>query len=442
MAAGTMTPAGGAAATQPVIPAGQLTPAQLTAIVEQLTPIQARFRQASTFLQSDLNQASFSLTAPTQTQNGKSTGLAVRLISEWNVTITVANSATTAGTFNVSPWFPWNLIANTNVSINGGAATYSCSGLGALFSMLRIRRASRLLGVQGGFGQALSPALVRYTFGSNLTPTSAAATDRYLGGVKSVSVAASASSNNTFVITFYTVEKLTLDKDSLLGALPVQNQSTSVAVNRQIQSALSGTRNDYSMPFSSAAAGLTFTLTTCTVDTTYEFASVPADSSIYQGIITHAYECIEQPSNTVVSTGAKALNYAPPLNKLLVAAHIFGVDTNGAVIAAFDATNGLGNFFLQYNAGTVTPAMRHAGRDRLDKFLSYGDDPVYIPGWRLWDGEDTSDSLTESDNMGWLNTYVVADPNLYYDVGSSAAVTLTFSALREAVVRGAVTTVG
>jgi hypothetical protein len=434
----------GPTSTQPVVPAGQLTPADIQAIVEQLTPIQARFRQASTFLQADLDQKSFTLTANTTSAAGKSVGLAVRLITEWNITVTVANAVTTTQTVNVSPLFPWNFIANTNVSINGGAATYSSGGIQTLSQMLRFRKVARLLTLLGGQGYAIDPALYRTTLGSNLTASATAGvSDRWLSGIKTLQAAASASSLNTIAVVFYTFENLVLSKDSLLGALPLQNQSTSVAVNRQIVSSITpGTRNDYSAPFYTTNANLTLTLTTCTADTTYEFASVPQDPSLYLGIIRNAFEFVEQPNKTVSTTGVKALDFGIPINKYIVALHMFLTDSSGVAGLMFDSTNGLGNQYLQYNAATVTPITRHAGRQRADAFLTYGDDPAFLPGVRIWDGEDSADNITESDNMMWLNTYAVADPHLFYDVGSSFSTTGTFSTAREAIVRGAVTTIG
>ena len=434
---------GGPTAGQPVPPQGNLTPADIQAIVTELTPLQSRFRQASTFLKSDLSQASFTLAAPTVPVNGSSVGLAVRLITEWNFVITVVNGVSSAEVFTFSPLFPWNLVQNTQVSINGGAATFSAGGLATLASMLRTRKGTLIPSTSGGFGLAISPALCTLTLGSNLTATNATVATPKLGGIASISVAGSASTLNTITGRFYTVERLVLDKDSLLGALPLQNQSTNVQITRRIVSALSGTRNDLSMPFYTAGADLTFTLTSMTADTTYEFASVPADPSLYSAMVRNSFQIIEQSALTTAAVGAQSLKYNIPTNLYLLALHLLTVDTNGAVLPAFNATTGLGDLAVAYNAQTVTPVKLHANRQRADQFLSYGHDVGYIfPGWRLWDGEDTSDDITASDNMGWLDSYSAANPQLLFDVGATAGVTLTSNVVREAVVAGAVTQVG
>ncbi|MCL4499969.1 MAG: hypothetical protein M1335_07000, partial [Chloroflexi bacterium] len=282
--------------TQPVVPNGALTPADIQAIVESMTPIQARFRQQSSFLKVTLAQAKFTALGQNVPTTMSSVGLGVRAITEWNATITVANSATTAATFTVSPNFPFNLISNTSIQINGGATVYSASGVAGLDVQTRQRKGSRrFTSVQSGWAAALGPSLdpsiiSTNTLGSNLTPTNGTAIAPKMSGVASVSVAASASSSNTWVLKWVTIEKLALDKDSLLGALPLQNNSTFVQIARSIQGALSGTRNDMTMPFYSAGASLTFTLTTLTADTTYEFCSVPADASLYQAMISNSYQ--------------------------------------------------------------------------------------------------------------------------------------------------------
>ena len=113
-------PPSGMTATQPVVPAGQLTPADIQAITEALTPIQAQFRQQSTFMKVDLDQASWSTLGDTKYTKISNVGLGVRCITEWNLTITIANTATTAATFNVSPLFPYNFIVTTNSGKSGG----------------------------------------------------------------------------------------------------------------------------------------------------------------------------------------------------------------------------------------------------------------------------------------------------------------------------------
>lgn len=441
-------PGGGMTATQPIVPAANLTPADIQAIVEQLTPIQSRFRQQSSFLEIALDQANFTALGQQKPVQIRNVGLGVQLRTEWNVTITVANGSTAAQTFVVSPAFPLNLITNTQIQINGGATVYSASGLGGLDVETRQRRGSRKFTAQqtlwnAALGLSLDPAILQVnTLGSNLTATNSAATTANFTGVTSISVAGSASTNNTWVLRFVTIEKVAYDYDSLLGALPLQNNSTFIQVARQIVGALSGTRNDFNMPFSSAGGNLTFTLTTLTADSTYQFVSVPSDPSLYAGMIANSYQVQEQQAISVTSTGSKAFVYNIPQNLFLVAAHIRGVDTNGAFIKGYDSSSGLGDLYVQYNGGSIIPVTQKVYRARAHQYMSYDFDPVVFLGYRLWDGDDTSDDIVSTDNMGWLDTYATASPQIAADVGSSASTNLTMSVCREQVVAGAVQQVG
>lgn len=429
-------PPGGFTATQPVEPT--ITPADIAQIVEQLTPIQQRFRKASSPLSVSLPQVSFSALGQQAPTRISSVGLGTRIVSHWHLEITVANSDAAAETFDVSPLFPYNVVANTTVQINGGATVYSAGGLGTLAAMTRQRRGSRRLSNAGGFGPALDPSLVRVSLGSELTATNAGNADKYLSGIKSVSVAASASSNNVITVDFYTVEKLCLDRDSLLGALPLQNGSTYANLVRQIVGALSGTRNDLSMPFYTAGSSLTFSLTKCTVDSTYEFWSVPSDPSLYQAMIANSYQVQEQTAINTASTGAGAFVYNLPQNIYLLAASMYTVDSSGIALPFAD----LDPIKIVYNAGSIVPVAQYQGRQRASQYLSYDADPDNIAGLRFWDGEDTSDDINATDDAGWLDTYSAASPQIVADVASGASTALTTNITREQVVAGAVQSIG
>lgn len=454
-------PGAGMTATQPAQPVGQTVPTDVQALVEQLTPIQQRFRAQSTFIRVAQPQQSFTALGQQLQAQVSNVGLAVRVWTEWNVTITVANGATSAETFNVSPNFPYNLILNTSLLINGGAASYSAGGIATLARMLRKRRGSgrqQFIGVMssapaGSWGPALDYSLLRVALGSNLTGTNNNTTQPYLSGIKSVSVAGSASTNNTITMTFITCEWLVLDIDSLVGALPLQNNATFTSLSRQIQGALNvatANRDDLNAPFYGAGADLTFTLTACTADYLYEFASVPQDPSLYQGLIANSYQVQEVQKFTVATTGVEAFSYNIPQNQFAVALHILARDGNGAVVPGYgqlltnglSPTVGLNDLKIVYNAASVRPILQKPNRERAAQFLTYDYDPFILPGHRLWDGEDSSDDINAADQMSWLDCYSTATPQLLIDVGSGVTTSLVSNIAREAVIAGAVQQVG
>lgn len=451
-------PAGGMTATQPIQPPGQTVPTDVQALVEQLTPIQQRFRAQSTFIRVTQPQQSFTALGQQLPQQVSNVGLAVRVWTEWNVVITVANAATSAEVFNVSPLFPYNLILNTSILINGGAASYSAGGVATLSRMLRKRRGSGrqqftgLIGTPpaGSWGPSLDYSLSRMILGSNLTATNNNNTQPYLSGVKSISVAGSASTLNTISLTFITCEWLVLDIDSLVGALPLQNNATYTNLSRQIQASLATTRDDLNVPFYTAGADLTFTLTSCTADTLYEFASVPSDPSLYQGLIANSYQLQEVQKFTVAATGVEAFSYNIPQNQFAVALHVIARDGNGVALPAYgqqlavglNPTAGLNDLKIVYNAASVRPILQKPNRERAAQYLTYDYDPFVLPGVRRWDGEDSSDDINAADQMSWLDCYSTATPQLLIDIGSGVATSLVANIAREAVIAGSVQQVG
>src|SRR5437588_13108355 len=105
-------PAGGPTATQPVPPS--LTPGEIAALVEQMTPVVARFRQASSPMKVSLDSQSLNLGG----QQGiriASVGLGIRTITHWSVVLNLVNGAGGAQVVNLSNVFPYNLIANSRV---------------------------------------------------------------------------------------------------------------------------------------------------------------------------------------------------------------------------------------------------------------------------------------------------------------------------------------
>jgi len=430
-------PAGGPTATQPVPPS--LTPGEIAALVEQMTPVVARFRQASSPMKVSLDSQSLNLGG----QQGiriASVGLGIRTITHWSVVLNLVNGAGGAQVVNLSNVFPYNLIANSRVQINGGATVFSAGGLGTFAVMTRNRQSTWKLDGTSGFGPALNKSLVKTTVGANLTPTNVGQAGNF-SGIASLSIAA--NSTGVLTVDFYTIEKLALDRESLLGALPLQNNSTYATLTRQIVSnAIGAGPNNHSFPLFTAGAvpgTLTHNLT-ATISSTYDFWSVPSDPGLYQEMVFNSYQVQEQTNLTVSATGSGALVYNIPQNQYLVAAHIWSFDSAGNLLPA--DVGGLSFLKLQYNAGGVIPVQHFADRERAAQFIDYADDRQAVGGYRLWDGEDTTEDLTDADQAGWIDTYAAATPQLVADVASGLGTPITYSLTRESVVAGAVQVVG
>jgi len=425
-------PTGGTTATQPVPPT--TTPADIQALIEELTPVIAKFRAQSSQLQASLKQVVLTGQVQGSTRIA-SVGLGYALETEHVMALTLDNTATAAVSVDVSPLFPFNLLAKTEVAINGGATVFSADGVGTLYTGARSRTGFFKLSTEGGFGPALPPSTLRISLPSGITATNTDANVRSLSGIASLSVAASTSA--TITMTFYTYERLVLDELSMLGALPLQNNSTWADLTRQ-QNAPLGTNQRSGLYI---AAGVPSTLTatlTDTVNTTYDFCSVPSDPALYTDMVQNSFQIQQAQNLTADATGAEALTYDIPQNNYLVALHVNAYDGNGASLQP----QSIDPLRLEYNAGGIKPIVRYAGRQRARIQRNYGDDRMGNPGYWLFDGEDTTGNIKAADNMGWLDTYMAATPQIVADILSTVATPVNFSVTREAVVAGSVSVVG
>jgi len=124
----------------------------------------------------------------------------------------------------------------------------------------------------------------------------------------------------------------------------------------------------------------------------------------------------------------------------MVAAHLWGFDTQGNLIPA--DSGGLPLLKLVYNAQSIQPVVHFADRERAAQFLDYDDDRQFVGGYRFWDGEDTTEMIQMADQAGWIDTYAAATPQIVADVAAGLLTPLTYSITRESVVAGAVQVVG
>jgi hypothetical protein len=431
-------PTQGTSATQPVPPA--LTPADIDALVDAMAPTVAKFRDQSSPLKVALDQQVLSL-GDSKPIRIASVGLGVRVISHHSCVINLINAAGGAVVVNFSDVFPFNLIRQTQIQINGGATVYAADGL-ATFAVMTRNKPGAWETYQGpsGFGPGLSKALVKITNGANSTITNRANPGNF-SGLASTSIAL--TSTGVITAEFWTVEKLCLDRQSLLGMLPLQNNSTYATLTRQlVNSAVGAGPNNHAFPMFTAGAvpgTLTHTVTD-TVTSTYDFWSVPGDPGLYQEMVQNSYQVQQQQSIAVAVTGPAALSYNVPQNQFMVAAHIWAFDSQGNLLP--QDSGGISLLQLLYNAGSVRPVQHFADRERAAQFLDYGDDRQFVGGYRFWDGEDTTELIQLADQAGWIDTYLAATPQLVGDIAAGLNVPLTLSITRESVVAGAVQVVG
>lgn len=424
-------PTAGQTAQQPIAPTNANT--SVDALIESFAAAIADFRKSSSPEQVDIDQVVLT-PGITKTARIPSVGLGYLLESEHSLTITLSNTAGTAQTVNVSPWFPFNVLANTNVQLNGGNVVYNCDGPSGLLVAARPRRG--VLDISGG---SISPALAKVTISGSGVTTTAATAGTSISGYASMSIPAT-TGVATITATFITNEKLAFSEDSLLGALALQNNQVFAPVARTLVGSVLGD-NAQSPLYTSGAVPATLTASGVqdTVSSSYDFWSVPLDSALYQAMIGNAYKVLQEPANTVSATGSGALKYNIPQNELVTALHLIASDDNGDYL---DTITALPYYQIKFGGGTFIPTQQHANRSRAQHLFTYGSDVSNLPGYQLWDGNATSDQITASDEAGWLDTYTAASPQFISDVLAGTVTPLTYSVTRESVVLGAVQTIG
>jgi hypothetical protein len=442
-----------------------MTPADISALVDQLIPAVQKFRASSTIEPATLNTAAWANQGDQVITQIASVGLGIRVNSHHHFAITLKNAGTAAETVTLSPYFPFNLISNTSVSINGGATVYSASGVGGLLVSGRRKRGFFRLSADGGVGPQLSPAKCLVNVGANGTITNSALGDMPapLSGIRSISIAAGTSCVVT--VDFETVEWFVLDEESFLGALPLQNNSTYAIMTRTLAPTfVSTSAEDQTFPFFAAGADVTVNDGTAghytgNTKSQYWFASVPTDASLYTAMVSNSYQVVEQ-AGVQGTAAVGGLTYNIPQNIYLVALHrllvdgdnsyvMFGSgeagsqtarDPDGVYLTAVNQSN---KRVIQYNGGSVIPTVQFPYRARSRCWEQYNADLMALAGYLLWDGEDTSNDIqAATDNMGWIDCYNVASPQSVEDLGASIEGTPVARFIREVVVAGSVSVVG
>ncbi len=437
-------PAGGVESLQPA-PATAL-PQSIEQLIEMLTPAITAFRRASVPMSTQLDQgilgsASQSGLGAVSTIRIDNVGLGYRIVREHVDTYVFTNALTTGPeTVDISPWFPFIGVSNTSVKLNGGAVPYSASGPAALVTGLRTRRGA----LAAAIGSGVSAGLVRVVAGANLTLT--AATGPSMSGYKSLSVAANTAGGaaGTLTVTWYEIIRLAHSRNDLLGCLPLQNNKVYAQLITQANpSAIAASATSQNAAFynNSSAANLTVAYYGV-INSSYKFWAVPTNPALYAALVANSFQINEQTAINTASTGAGAFSYDIPQNTYLVAMHLLTTDSTGAYVSQPTSLAGLTQAQIQYNGGTVIPVQFKSPQLRAEQWADYGWDMYQVPGYLLWDGSNTSDDLTESDQAGWIDTYYAASPQLIGTVDSAVSNPLTSSIVRESLVPGSVQVVG
>lgn len=426
-------PQGGVTALQPVEPTA-MDPA-VQELVDQLTPLQERFREQSNILTKLLGSKNYD-SGPGSVAEVKisSVGLALSCTTKHILVITLKNAGAAAEVVSVSKHFPYDLILSTIVSVNGGAAIYTASGPLGLYAYARRVRGLLRPTDSGPNGVGLSPSLCSVSV-SGGTVTNSVASSPSFSGIDSISIAAGATC--TITATFVTFQPFTLSKDSMIGLLPLQNSDTYANISHTLSTKLVTTNADQTYSFYSAGADVTGAITgsgSSYAQSKYAFCTVPTDPGLYLELVGNSYQVQQQNGLIASEAGALVDLYEIPRNNFLIALHLMGRDTTTAAIPYVN----WGTLVLSYNAGVITVAQQEPVITRAEQQDFYDVDLGAFPGYRIWDGMHTTNSPYQQDRMGWVNMYKAADTVLSTTLATGVAVPIQYSVLREQLVAGAV----
>lgn len=414
-------PVGGVTALQSVAP--NATPPDIAALVNDMAPLISQFRANSYPGTNQMDTITLTSAGAEKAIDFPNVGLGTRTMRRHQATITLDNTAASAQVYNLSDFFPFNLIAKSQVAINGGATVYSASGKTGLMVSLRRRRGT--LGASTG----LSPALVRCTF-TNCSPTATSAGSFTYSGYDSVSVPA--TTTGTIVVTFVTEEKLAYSHDTMLGTLPLQNNQVNCQLTTTLAGSIVGSDNRSPLYVSGGNPSTSTVSISMTTKTVYHYWNVPSNPQLYAPMVANSYQVQEEQSLTFSSTGEKALKYNMPTNQYHIALHLFAADSNYVPLAFDDITQA----YVTTNAGGITVAVMEPSTYRALQLGTYGDDIFQVPGYWLWDGDATSDDIVMTDDAGWINAYTLANPQFAADIASGVSTTGNYSVTREVIVAG------
>ncbi len=340
---------------------------------------------------------------------------------------------TAAGSVNLSPEFPFNLIQNLMVQFNGQTVLDSLSGYELLTmnakrykSVYRQNPAIQTTGMNVGFNGIMQPVVpqVVATFGtlpSNITVT------KGNGLLGIATIAWSAAATYDVPVRFVVRVPFTLRDDLLLGLLPMQNNSVNLNVGITVPTIYGATP---ASPTYTVSGG-TVTLGTASVTPTYNFWSIPSpnNAALYSYLISHSYMLLSQQNLTCNAVGADALQYSLPNNYYLLGLLLTLRDSTGALL---DPHSALGMSYLNYN-GTARVDRRDIVTKLARQFMYYEGYPTGM-GQLLWDATDIDFQSNSVNTSKWLNMYLANNPMFVADIASGISVPVSYSVVREQLV--------
>lgn len=386
-------------------PNSNAMPADLAALVDYMQPLISKFRDNASPLNLMLDTRDIKIGSST-TFRISSTGLGEKTVHKVSGTIAIKNAGGAAQEVKLSPEFPFNLINTVNTQINGNTSISNASPFAYMMEMARRNRNLSL--------NPMDKRIVKLTAVSDLTLTAGSPS---FSGYSSLSVPA--GKTGILGVEFYFEVPYVYNRDTLIGLLPLQNNSTFATITYVAATSMLGdTPNSPLYVEGGLPATLSYDSASSSLSATprYDFWSVPADFNLYQNLILNSFQIIEQPGNTFSSTGTGALKFQFPLNSYLLAAYFITRDGDGSLVNTTDVFDSVR---LEYN-GNVSPFKTDMGIHAFNQFSDYGENQFNQFGTLLWDGTNTGDQLNFSDSAGWVDLYNTSNPTFYGDVKSGS----------------------
>jgi len=404
-----LNPAGGSVSTQgPGYPV-QLPP-DLQAMIEAAVPnvITRTFRQNSNPQRTQLQISTGTSLGSQIIQRLENIGLVQKLNLLVSASIVLANANSSASTVTPNVSFPYNVLSNIAVMINANNQIVNASPYALLHENF-IRHRFRLQDlVQAG----------TYTQDTHLSVSVSGTGSSLSGGFPGTdgssgyTITCGASGNTTISVSFVLEIPFVLNEETLVGLLPLQNNTTQINLVSTINPTAAGNGNAI---FSALPSGVTLSSIAVTVQPSQVFWTVPQNPALYQSLVANSFQIVELPNNPIVNTGTDAVKYLAQLETYLLRCWFILRDSNNNLLSTLK--NIVNNVKVYYNA--VVPVYNeYYAIHRAEQRALYGTE--FGPGVVLWDGNSTVGKPNEGDDSAWLDMFQTANPSFRMDLASGS----------------------